>query len=59
MLTTVQQLKPKLPSIAGGLGLVVSCYNDVSSKNSKWHAVAMLRKGNTVRIFNPEHQLGR
>jgi hypothetical protein len=47
-----------LPSKKGGIALFTSCYDHLATGLNNWHAVAVLRKGNTIWIFNPEYTPG-
>jgi hypothetical protein len=52
----VPQLRPQLPVGTGGLTLVTSPYQNAAAATqaNDWHAVAVVRRGNTLWIFNPE-----
>lgn len=50
----MQQLRPLLPVGVGGIALITSSLSNATAGGSNdWHAVAILRKGDTLWIFDP------
>jgi hypothetical protein len=50
------RLRTQLPSGGGGVALVTSPYQNAAQarEGNDWHAVGVVRRGNTIWIFNPE-----